>query len=79
MGSYTLKKLRIKKKGGTKNYGQEVGIKTGYNIIVWCHLKLTFAMSFSCTAKKWWYLYHCRNEFLKTSILDILVYLEWKA
>ena len=38
-----------------------------------------FAMTFSCTAKEWWYYYPYRNEFLKNSSQDILIYPEWKA
>ena len=30
--------LKKKKRGVTKRYGQEVGVKTGCNAIVWCHV-----------------------------------------
>ena len=40
---------------------------------------IQFAMTFSCTAKEWWYFYHYRNEFLKNSTQGILVYPECKT
>ena len=29
-----------KERGGTKRYGLEVGVKTGCNVNVWCHVSL---------------------------------------